>query len=118
MDRKTAQLLRDVRPFVTDDHLRELLDEELADFTAKQNSLTHRQAQVLEFIRRYIASEARSPSYIDIMRNFGWQSMNAAVEHVQKLEVKGFVTVTPRTMRGISLVQDRSAAVRSPCPSL
>ena len=106
MDRKIAHLLRDVRPFVTDEHLLELIDEELTEYHKERNGMTKRQAEVYEFIGRYIAAEGRSPSHLDIATNFRWQSLNSSLTHVHELERKGWLT-TEGGWRNVRLTEKR-----------
>lgn len=66
-------------------------------------SLTPRQAQVLELIRRYIEDTGYPPTRADIAQQLGFKSPNAAEEHLKALARKGAIEMIPGTSRGIRL---------------
>ncbi|HUJ08491.1 MAG TPA: transcriptional repressor LexA [Verrucomicrobiae bacterium] len=55
------------------------------------NALTKRQQQVLDFIQRHQQAKGHSPSLREIAAHFGFNSMNAALDHVGALRRKGFL---------------------------
>lgn len=57
-----------------------------------RNKLTERQAQVLDFIKRFIASHRQSPTFQEISDHFGFTN-NAAVCHVRLMEKKGWLEI-------------------------
>jgi repressor LexA len=66
-------------------------------------TLTPRQAQVLELIRRHITDTGYPPTRADIARRLGFRSPNAAEEHLKALARKGAIEMIPGTSRGIRL---------------
>ena len=67
------------------------------------NSLTRRQAEVLDVIRSHIADSGYPPTRADIAAELGFKSANAAEEHLKALARKGAIQVIPGTSRGIRL---------------
>jgi len=66
--------------------------------------LTVRQARVIEFIRDFVARRGYPPTHAEIAAGLGFQSANAATEHVQRLAQKGALFVQPRLSRGLRLL--------------
>lgn len=66
-------------------------------------TLTARQAQVLDLIRRYIDDTGYPPTRADIAQELGFRSPNAAEEHLKALARKGAIEMVPGTSRGIRL---------------
>ncbi len=66
-------------------------------------TLTARQAQVLNLIRRYIDDTGYPPTRADIAQELGFRSPNAAEEHLKALARKGAIEMVPGTSRGIRL---------------
>lgn len=66
-------------------------------------SLTPRQAQVLDLIRGYIIATGYPPTRADIAQELGFRSPNAAEEHLKALARKGAIEMIPGTSRGIRL---------------
>ena len=67
------------------------------------DSLTRRQAEVLDVIRSHIADSGYPPTRADIAAELGFKSANAAEEHLKALARKGAIQVIPGTSRGIRL---------------
>ena len=65
--------------------------------------LTDRQNRVLTFVREHIARTGYPPTRVDIARELGFKSPNAAEEHLRALERKGAIEMTPGRSRGIRL---------------
>ena len=65
--------------------------------------LTARQSRVLTFIREHIARTGYPPTRVDIARELGFKSPNAAEEHLRALERKGAIEMTPGRSRGLRL---------------
>ncbi len=65
--------------------------------------LTSRQAEVLDWVRRYIEIEEMPPTRAEIARGMGFRSANAAEEHLQALARKGALALLPGASRGIRL---------------
>ena len=66
--------------------------------------LTNRQQQVLDCIKQHIESTGYPPTRVDIAKDLGFRSANAAEEHLKALARKGAIEMIPGTSRGIRLV--------------
>jgi repressor LexA len=62
------------------------------------------QRRVYDFIRIRMETEFCPPTRVEIARNFGWRSPNAAEDHLRALEKKGVIRLLPHTSRGIQLI--------------
>jgi len=69
-------------------------------------NLTEKQQRVFGFVQSRIAA-GFAPTRMEISREFGWASANAAEDHLRALERKGLLEVLPGTARGIRLKGDR-----------
>lgn len=67
------------------------------------NGLTKRQAEILAFVRQFIADNGYSPSLHEIKDRFGFASANASAKHLSCLKRKGFLFTKAHTSRSISL---------------
>ncbi len=65
--------------------------------------LTARQLQVYRYIACCVRQDGLPPTTRDLCREFGWASLNAAVQHVEALEAKGWLVRLPGLSRGIRL---------------
>lgn len=65
--------------------------------------LTTRQQQILDFIRSYMESNGYPPTRVDIARELGFRSPNAAEDHLRALARKGAIEMIPGASRGIRL---------------
>ena len=74
-------------------------------------SLTSRQAQVLELIRQYIIDTGYPPTRANIAQELGFKSPNAAEEHLKALARKGAIEIIPGTSRGIRLPEILDAGI-------
>ena len=72
-------------------------------------SLTPRQAEILDLIRRHLADTGFPPTRAEIARRLGFRSANAAEEHLRALARKGAIELLPGTSRGIRLVGGEAA---------
>ncbi|WP_370304743.1 transcriptional repressor LexA [Sinimarinibacterium flocculans] len=75
------------------------------DFT-----LTPRQQQILDFVRRHIAKQGIPPTRAEITAAFGFRSVTAAEDHLRALARKGVIELLPGASRGIRLTGDEDAA--------
>ena len=76
----------------------------VADRAAEQHdALTASQARVLSFIRSYIREHGVAPTRKEIAEALGFSSPNAAQEHINKLEVRGYLTRTAGGARELRL---------------
>ena len=71
-----------------------------------QDTLTARQAEILELIRSYIAEEGCPPTRAEIAAELGFRSPNAAEDHLRALERKGVIEMIPGSSRGIRLLDE------------
>ncbi len=68
--------------------------------------LTRRQAQILKFIKDAI-EEGYPPTLAEIASHFGFNSHNAAVDHLKALARKGAIELTEGASRGIRLTAEQ-----------
>jgi repressor LexA len=66
-------------------------------------SLTPRQAEVLQLIRDTVESSGYPPTRAEIARVFGFRSANAAEDHLRALARKGLIELEEGRARGIRL---------------
>ncbi len=69
------------------------------------DELTERQEDVLLFVQYYIESEGFPPTRNEIAQAMNYQSANAAQDHLNAIERKGWIELKPRISRGIRLIQ-------------
>ena len=67
------------------------------------SDLTPRQTQILRLIQRFISDTGMPPTRVEIARELGFKSANAAEEHLRALARKGVISLVPGTSRGIRL---------------
>lgn len=73
-----------------------------------QPPLTHRQHQVLDYLRDYITSHGYPPSYDEIRYQFGFASLNAVRDVLIALERKGYLVRQAGRSRALQLVIQES----------
>lgn len=71
-----------------------------------KDTLTTRQAEILELIRSYVAEEGCPPTRAEIAGILGFRSPNAAEDHLRALERKGMIELVPGASRGIRLLDE------------
>jgi repressor LexA len=69
-------------------------------------SLTPRQAEILETIRSHMAEHRRPPSRPELARVLGIASTNGVFKHLAALERKGAIELTPGSARGIRIREE------------
>lgn len=69
-------------------------------------TLTDRQAEILDLIRDHIAQEGCPPTRAEIAGILGFRSANAAEDHLRALERKGFIDLVAGASRGIRLLEE------------
>ena len=69
-------------------------------------TLTRRQAEVLDLIRSYVAEEGCPPTRAEIAEALGFRSANAAEDHLRALERKGAIELIAGSSRGIRLLAE------------
>lgn len=77
-------------------------------------TLTRRQAEILEMIRTWIDEQGAPPTRAEISRSFGFRSPNAAESHLRALARKGAIELQGGTSRGIRLPRTASNPVGLP----
>ena len=70
--------------------------------------LTARQQQVLTFIKTYMVSNGYPPTRVDIARELGFRSPNAAEDHLKALARKGAIEMIPGASRGLRLAGEHA----------
>jgi repressor LexA len=78
--------------------------------------LTSRQEAILKFIRLSIEKTGLPPTRNDICLHFGFQSPNAAEQHLRALAAKGYVELVPGASRGIRLLDQGTSAAEFSLP--
>jgi repressor LexA len=80
--------------------------------------LTHRQHEVLEFIRTRQRREGAIPTVREIAEHFGFASPNAAAQHLRLIEKKGHIRLLKGRARGIIVPaassEDERRGLRAP----
>lgn len=70
------------------------------------DTLTPRQAEILDLIREFVAATGFPPTRAEIARRLAFRSANAAEEHLRALARKGAIQLVPGSSRGIRLLED------------
>ncbi len=65
--------------------------------------LTPRQQEILQLIRERIETTGMPPTRVELARQLGFRSANAAEEHLRVLARKGMLELVPGASRGIRL---------------
>lgn len=68
--------------------------------------LTRRQSQVLNFIKKFRDKNGYPPTRVEIAKNFGFASPNAAEDHIKVLVKKGAIKTVPNVSRGIVVLEN------------
>lgn len=66
--------------------------------------LTRRQREILDFIASHIDAKGYAPSFEEIARQFGFQSLATVHEHLTNLERKGYIHRAHNESRAIEIV--------------
>ncbi|ANQ85227.1 transcriptional repressor LexA [Azoarcus olearius] len=72
---------------------------------ARNEQLTSRQQEILDFIRQTVESEGRPPTRAEVCSAFGFKSPNAAETHLRALAAKGAILLEEGRARGIRLAE-------------
>lgn len=87
--------------------------------------LTHRQQEVLEFVKQWIQSKHYPPSVREIATHFGLRSASGIHKHLKALERKGFIAKEEFLSRSIRVLRQGSPetqaggeTLRLPVPSV
>jgi repressor LexA len=67
-------------------------------------TVTRRQREILDFIAGHIDAKGYAPSFEEIAKQFGFQSLATVHEHLTNLERKGYIRRTHNESRAIEVV--------------
>jgi repressor LexA len=81
-------------------------------------TVTKRQKQLLDHLRRYIAEHGYAPTLDEIGRHFGLASVATVHKHLRNLEQKGLVRRAPHRSRALELAPSLSAPAAVAVPLL
>ena len=82
-----------------------------------RKQLTERQQEIFDFVKKQISTTGMPPTRVEIAREIGFKSPNAAEEHLKALARKGYIEMLSGTSRGIRiLVNDEEAANEDSLP--
>lgn len=70
--------------------------------------LTERQQRVLDYVRSAIEDTGFPPTRVEIAKELGFRSPNAAEEHLKALARKGAIEMIPGTSRGIRIIEEEN----------
>lgn len=82
----------------------------LTDVDTQQRPMTHRQRQVLEFIRDRVRDTHCPPTVREICEHFDIRSTNGVRVILEALEKKGHLKRSPRLSRGLTVVESEANA--------
>lgn len=83
-----------------------LCDRCRALLVTKRSPLTKRQAEILAFVRDYIAAHEYAPSFLEIAEHFDYRTLSTVHEHLLNLERKGRIVREFNKDRSITLVEN------------
>lgn len=81
-------------------------------------ALTKRQRQILDYVESFIEAYGYSPSFEEIARNFGYNSLATVHEHLSNLEQKGFLRKNYNKSRSLEVVRAEIGALAVELPLL
>ncbi|WP_455482814.1 transcriptional repressor LexA [Haemophilus parahaemolyticus] len=82
-----------------------------------RKQLTDRQQEIFDFVKNHISTTGMPPTRVEIAREIGFKSPNAAEEHLKALARKGYIEMLSGTSRGIRiLVNDEEVANEDSLP--
>ena len=73
-------------------------------------ALTDRQRAILVWLQAYVATKGYPPTIREISTAFGIRSTNGVVDHLSRLEAKGWIERDPFATRGIRLLTTSSTS--------
>lgn len=76
----------------------------------KKQHLTLRQQEIFDFVKQHIENTGMPPTRVEIAREIGFKSPNAAEEHLKALARKGYIEMLSGTSRGIRILVDEETA--------
>lgn len=76
----------------------------------KRQHLTARQQEIFDFVKNHIDTTGMPPTRVEIAREIGFKSPNAAEEHLKALARKGYIEMLSGTSRGIRILIEEEAS--------
>jgi repressor LexA len=80
--------------------------------------LTRRQREILNYVSGSITAKGYAPSFEEIAKQFGFQSLATVHEHLTNLERKGYIRRTPNESRAIEVVPPKGQSGATELPLL
>lgn len=81
----------------------------------KRQHLTARQQEIFDFVKQHIEHTGMPPTRVEIAREIGFKSPNAAEEHLKALARKGYIEMLSGTSRGIRILIEDEVAANDDC---
>ncbi len=72
----------------------------------QKKPLTPRQKEILDLVKNKIEHTGMPPTRVEISKELGFRSPNAAEEHLKALARKGYIEMLSGTSRGIRVIAD------------
>lgn len=82
----------------------------------KRPMLTQRQQEIYDFLKYHIETTGMPPTRVEIAKQIGFKSPNAAEEHLKALARKGYVEILSGTSRGIRLLVEEEPVPETGLP--
>ncbi len=79
-----------------------------SELLMKRQPLTQRQQEIFDFVKSHIETTGMPPTRVEIAREIGFKSPNAAEEHLKALARKGYIEMLSGTSRGIKILLDET----------
>jgi repressor LexA len=79
-------------------------------------ALTKKQRQILDYVESFVESYGYSPSYEEIAKYFGYNSLATVHEHLTNLEQKGFLRKNYNKSRSLEVVRAEVGALAVELP--
>src|SRR5436309_6274487 len=80
--------------------------------------VTRRQREILDYITKHLDDKGYAPSFEEIARQFGFQSLATVHEHLTNLERKGYIRRTHNESRAIEVVPPKGQTGATELPLL
>lgn len=68
--------------------------------------MTKRQRQIFDFIKRHVSKFGFPPTCAEIAESFGFTSCNAAFQHLNLIEKKGYIKRDSNVARAIRIIEE------------
>src|SRR5882762_6851197 len=80
--------------------------------------VTRRQREILDYVAKHIEEKGYAPSFEEIAKQFGFQSLATVHEHLTNLERKGYIRRTHNESRAIEVVPPKGQTGATELPLL